>query len=356
MSIPTREEVLAFEAADLVTVRPHNTLPLRIVNYTPKAQYEQAWTPSLLPCRGLVFDAEWNLVARPLPKFFNYEEHGEGTVAGPLPEGPFTVTEKYDGSLGIIFRWHEHLVLSTRGSFHSEQAARGMQMLARLSGVEKSLIGHGHTHLVEIIYPQNRIVVSYGHDERLQYLTSIETATGSEAPHVVATVFGGTPKEYPGNAPFEVMKRQHRANSEGYVLRYANGQRVKIKFDEYVRLHALVTGLDTVRIWEVLRAGEDPLAALAEIPDELYGWASIQVNELRAQHVQMNIGAQRRLNDIREQVGWNASRKELAALILRDPQPHLLFLVLDGNDSKLSDAIWKEITPERQRPITGNQC
>ncbi|HNR56139.1 MAG TPA: RNA ligase, partial [Flavobacteriales bacterium] len=130
-SLPAKEHIEALESSGLVTVRPHNTLPLRIVNYTPQAQYSRAWTPELLQCRGLIFDHEWNLVARPFPKFFNYEEHiGDEPVAGPLPSGFFTATDKLDGSLGILWRWNGHVGIATRGSFHSEQAvAYGTKMV-----------------------------------------------------------------------------------------------------------------------------------------------------------------------------------------------------------------------------------
>jgi len=51
MNYPSKESIASLEQEGLVTVREHSLLPLRIVNYTPKAQYERAWIPDLLQCR-----------------------------------------------------------------------------------------------------------------------------------------------------------------------------------------------------------------------------------------------------------------------------------------------------------------
>ena len=53
-----------------VTAREHNTLPLIILNYTPKAQYEWVWNEVTLQARGLIFDKMTHkVIARPFEKF-----------------------------------------------------------------------------------------------------------------------------------------------------------------------------------------------------------------------------------------------------------------------------------------------
>lgn len=354
--LPSESNIRAFEEAGLVTVREHDDLPLRIVNYTPQAQFQRVWTPWLRMCRGLVFDQNWNLVARPLPKFFNYEEHlGPEPPAGPLPTGPYTVEEKYDGSLGIIFRYRGRLLVATRGSFNSEQALRAAELLEQLPATQRIYLAEGHTHLVEIIYPENRIVVNYGGEARLQYLTSIDTATGEELPGMAADIFGGAPRSYPAGIPVEELKRQQRLNAEGYVLRFANGERVKVKFDEYVRLHALVTGLDTVRLWELLREGKDPMAQLESIPDELYGWAEKEVKDLVQKHETWMTSAIAKMTELRDRMNGHG-RHEFAELAKQEQHPHLLFMAVDGNMDRLRDAVWKLIKPERRKPLIGETC
>lgn len=358
-TVPTQEQVTALESAGLVTVRPHKFFPLRIVNYTPRAQYERAWTPELVQCRGLVYDDQWNLVARPFPKFFNYEEHlGADPVAGPLPAGPYTVTEKFDGSLGIVFRWQDEVLLATRGSFHSEQAEHGTDILYRyMIQLGWRFPEEGFTHLFEIIYPANRIVVDYGSAERLQHLATIENATGEE----MASMLGnyGEFSLLPASTP-EDLKRMQVPNREGYVLRYANGQRVKIKFDQYVELHRLVTGSDSVSIWECLRNGQDPLATLTSLPDELYGWAEQTKTQLLSEYANAVQQTQEQYRSILLSLGTAQcevpSRKDFAALAVQQEHPQLLFMLLDGNQAKLNDAVWKLIKPERAKPVTAEEC
>ena len=68
--------------------------------------------------RGLILDPVQRLViATPFPKFFNFNEGG---VA--LPDEPFTVSEKLDGSLGILFHHQGKWRITTRGRL--EQPAR----------------------------------------------------------------------------------------------------------------------------------------------------------------------------------------------------------------------------------------
>jgi RNA ligase len=58
----------------LVVKQNHPTLPLSIYNYSRTTQYDGNWDRYTLACRGLVLDNEGNVIAKPFPKFFNYEE------------------------------------------------------------------------------------------------------------------------------------------------------------------------------------------------------------------------------------------------------------------------------------------
>ena len=111
-----------------VVKQDHPTLPLSIYNYSRGVQYEKLWDPITLNCRGLVLDADGNIVAKAFPKFFNYEELTEASI----PKQTFEVFEKMDGSLGICFHYNGEWHMATRGSFTSEQAIRGKEMLLSL--------------------------------------------------------------------------------------------------------------------------------------------------------------------------------------------------------------------------------
>ena len=55
--------------------------------------------------------------------------------------------------------------MATRWSFTSEQAIRGMEILKRNYPVFDKVWMKEYAYLVEIIYPENRIVVDYGKEK-----------------------------------------------------------------------------------------------------------------------------------------------------------------------------------------------
>jgi RNA ligase len=128
----------------------HPSLPISIYNYSRKTQYEGKWDDITLKTRGLVLDNEGNVVAKSFDKFFNYEELvGSKFKPSQIPNEPFEVFEKMDGSLGILFNYGGEWILATKGSFTSEQAIKGMELLKKYK--YERLIP-GYTYLFEIIY------------------------------------------------------------------------------------------------------------------------------------------------------------------------------------------------------------
>ncbi len=107
--------------AGFVRTQVHPTLPLTIFNYTELAAYEGVWTPVTKQCRGLIVHTDTGEVrARPFRKFMN---HGQDGAHAGSHDDAVIVTDKQDGSLGILFPTGDggHAV-ATRGSFASEQA------------------------------------------------------------------------------------------------------------------------------------------------------------------------------------------------------------------------------------------
>ncbi|WP_433544686.1 RNA ligase [Streptomyces sp. CA-294286] len=245
-----------------VSRRTHPELPLSIYAYTRSCQYEQAWSQVTTRCRGLVVDdLSGEVVALPLPKFFNAAEHGlDRPYAPALPDEPFEVYDKVDGSLGIVFhyagRWH----VASKGSFVSEQALwAGRLLAARDTG---GLV-QGTTYLAEILYPENRVVVNYG-DRRDLVLLAAYGADGTEVPLTDAArewqPVGSVVRRGPA-VPLAELVEMSTANrlpgggtatgtdAEGFVVRFASGLRAKVKIAEYVRLHKVLTGVTERDIW-----------------------------------------------------------------------------------------------------------
>jgi T4 RNA ligase (RNA_lig_T4_1). len=94
-----------------------------VLNYTEEVQFNKRWDSITLASRGLILDTAGKIIARPLPKFFNMEE------LPSIPNEPYEVHEKLDGSLGILYWLDGQPAIATRGSFTSWQAEEATKVL-----------------------------------------------------------------------------------------------------------------------------------------------------------------------------------------------------------------------------------
>ena len=170
------EDLNAALTLGLVSARTSDDGALTIYNYTDSAMYTPgAWdNPAVRQCRGVIVDTSGRVIARPWAKFFN---HGQ-TEAGVLDlAAPVEVTDKMDGSLGVLYLDAAGgPSVATRGSFTSDQAAHATAVLRERYGMTR--IDQTLTVLVEIIYPGNRIVCDYGDLDDLVLLGSVGIETG----------------------------------------------------------------------------------------------------------------------------------------------------------------------------------
>lgn len=315
--------------AGYINSQQHPTAPLRILNYSQRAQFEWRWNAETMQCRGLIVDHRWNIVSRPFQKFFSVEQ-----LNGAVPVGPFEAYEKMDGSLGILYFVDGKPQIASRGSFISDQALRASSMLA--TKYPDATLRRDCTYLFEIIYPENRIVVDYGDLEELVLLAVIETKTGHEMPLSQCDVGFPVVKRYDGIGQFDELMATQDGTREGFVVRFESGQRVKIKFDEYKRLHKLLTGVSPRAIWDVLRSGGDMARVVDRVPDEFFQWVRETEGCLRASFSTIEATA-------RAQMTTGGSRKEIAARFNQCQYPSVMFAMLDGKD--YSEQIWRMVRP-----------
>ena len=331
----------------LVVKNDHPTLPLSIYNYSRTTQYEGKWDNITKSCRGLILDREGNVVAKSFDKFFNLEEHNPEEI----PNEEFEVYEKLDGSLGILFWYQGKWILASKGSFISDQAIKGKNILNSKYNVEP--IPKGYTTLVEIIYPENRIVCSYGNDEVLVVLSMVSNASGKELDYDSLLKINeetGLPviKKYDGIQDYKTLKTLISKDREGYVVRFRNGFRIKIKGDEYVRLHRILTGFSNVDIWEYLKDKKDLNELLDKVPDEFDAWVRNTVNELNSQFEGIEKEYQW-IFKVTKRVEGIEDRKIFAEYAMRYKNPSILFSMLDNKN--YDEIIWKLIRPQYSKPF-----
>ncbi|GGH93895.1 RNA ligase [Arthrobacter liuii] len=326
--------------AKRVRVNDHPTEPLRLFNYTELAQFQKAWNPVTRACRGLIINRETgDIIARPFPKFFN---HGESASQPFSPNEPVTVTDKLDGSLGIIYPTSEGLAVATRGSFTSEQAVKAAAMLAQYPDWEPPA---GITALFEIVYPSNRIVLDYGDYEGLILLGGVNIETGATLTPWDLEWPGDRADVFPFNTYAEALTAPLRKNAEGYVVHFRTSDvRVKIKQDDYVALHRIVTGWNERTIWEQLSTGKTLDLLIDGLPDEFHRWATDVATSLEDSFDAHVAGAHAAHSAILDSLPEGFERKEYAIATASYPSARpALFQLLDGRD--ISDWAWKQVYP-----------
>lgn len=258
----------------LVSVGYHPDHPnLAIFNYTDQVTYTKAWDWVTRVCRGLIVDlVSKTVVALPFPKFFNASESLAPRIR---MESPFDVRLKMDGSFGVCFYYANQWHVATRGSFVSEQAKHATaQLRSQRSTLNTEKMRRDITYLTEIIYPENRVVVGYVDTDALCLLGGFNRETGEEydlndlAMSVDAT---WVPPSYSFDFLDAAMTwaKSLPGTMEGIVLRYTDtNERVKIKGDEYCRIHKMVSRITPLGVYDVIVAGGDLEEVRRGIPEE----------------------------------------------------------------------------------------
>lgn len=195
--------------------------------------------------RGVKFFPDGRIMARPLHKFFNVGERVETQVSSLDFDGNYWITDKLDGSMVHPAMLADcSLVFMTRMGVTDVAKKAWRHASDRLLDVcRELLVLRGITPIFEFTAPDNRIVVKYPRSE-LTLLTMRDTITGQYATR--AQVVGAAEamgvsavREWarPGSGAELIEAVRALKDAEGVVIRFANGQWVKIKGEEYALMH-----------------------------------------------------------------------------------------------------------------------
>lgn len=245
--------------------KPNITLSARGEYYVLAYDYSFhgafSWNPSdplksalIRECRGLVFNANGDLISRPYHKFFNvgeYQDVSEEEVVSKLANTPCDVLDKIDGSMIHVVDLYGSMRLFTkRGA--SEVAFRAEEyfdeLIANDKGFLRSIQGcleDGLTPIFEWTSPRDQIVVRY--TEPSLTLTAIRNRETGEyydynqlmkRGHTgLVTSYINWERDYHTIETFSKFvdnTKKFERNQEGYVLRFLDGHMVKIKCDWYM--------------------------------------------------------------------------------------------------------------------------
>lgn len=316
-----------------------------VYKYSRDCQYKGLWNKVNRICRGIIFDREGNIIARPFPKFFNLfeipESHPERL---PWKEG-YQAYEKLDGSCGIGFidpatySWR----LATPGSSESKQAAQGTQILQ--SHYDAQLLPQGVTPVFEIIYPDNIRVVDYGNQPFLSLLAMFELNGEEWHPSRVdqiATRLGfhrPATVSIPKDDFFHPDDHKFPSNYEGYVVRFNNGYRVKFKSPWYNQINKLLDLMSPKQVIDMIVESNYGLIT-RHIPKHL----QLRFDDVRSTLQGLYNSFYGRALDLYAAVPSGMSDKDTAMYILSNVSPEYCRLVLGVWRKKdISKYIWQKV-------------
>jgi RNA ligase len=379
-----------------VTRKRHPTLPISILTYGRTCQFENRWNHITTRTRGLVVDdADGRIVAHCLPKFFNHDQHGAHDFAPVLPDEPFEVYDKIDGSLGQVFHYAGSWRAASKGSFISEQATWAQ---AWLDNADTGALVPGFTYVTEILYPENRIVVNNG-TERTLVLLAVYDEHGEERPLAASDqawgkTGGRVVRSWAALPLAEIVAHAARdqhlddtaatgTDAEGWVIRFASGLRTKCKIKSYIRLHRVLTGTNARDIWRHLGAEQfgpalEPkalaqvlgcsaaeaatLAAipggalsklLEQVPDEFDAWVRSVQADLQARFAEYAAAVTQTFTQLAPLAADRGAFARAAADIDDRTVRAAMFATLDGKS--VDTLIWKAIRPEPTDPFRNDE-
>lgn len=250
---------------------------LTIFSFTLQARVEGQWNFFERASRGLILNSKTGeIVARPFDKFFSWGEGGRNTSSQLV-----RVTKKLDGSLGILYRQAGYKV-ATIGSLTGSHAAWATDFLRENYSLGD--LPNEYTLLLEMIFPDNRVVVDYGNREDLVLLAIRNRFDGSylgqQAVQRIALRCGfATPHEFTFASTDELLASTAAlAQGEGFVAELKDGSRFKFRSPKYRKVHAL-TRMVTFKDVVVAVSNETIDQTFARVPRK----SAVQLSEWAAE-------------------------------------------------------------------------
>jgi hypothetical protein len=290
-------------------------------------------------CRGIILDEAdgWKIISYPFKKFFN---SGEGHAAN-IDWSTATVYEKLDGSLLSLFWYRGHWRVASSGVPDAGGNVYGADFtFAELFWYTFHKCGYSlpggfgglwtfHTFMFELMTPHNRVVVPHTECKLVLIGCRHLLTTEELAPETVGPALGWksvrTFRLRSIDAIIEAATALNPMQSEGFVVRDAGFNRIKVKSPQYVALSHMKEQFSARRMLEVVRANEsDEFISYFPEMKPLYEAAKRRFESL-VHELETNW----------ERIAGIRNRKEFAESAVKTRCPSALFAMLDGKTTSI---------------------
>lgn len=201
----------------------------------------------LRECRGIAFDKQGKIISRPFHKFFNVNEREETLVQNLKLDDGYSIYTKEDGSM-IRPIWIEELKefwwCTKMGMSDTAVNANNFVNNSSIRYVDFATYCRRFycTPIFEWCSNKNRIVISHPED-KLVLLAIRENRTGTYfTPYelkFLSDQWGIPLVTHHANFEFNelIVNIKDLQGIEGFIVQFNNGEMVKLKTDEYLRIH-----------------------------------------------------------------------------------------------------------------------
>jgi T4 RnlA family RNA ligase len=208
-----------------------------------------------------------------LEKFFNLNEN-ESTLFETVKDLKIkSVREKADGSIINFIKLPNGKILAkSKTSFESDQAKIAQELFESNKNINSSVkhfLENDVTPIFELISPRNRIVVNYNSTELI--LIGLRNQSGEYID------LGGsnltTCQTYNYNLNEMLELRTKLENTEGWIVEFESGIKIKIKTEWYINLHHILTDYskrEDYLIEMILEEKLDDIISNIEVGSEAY--------------------------------------------------------------------------------------
>ncbi len=327
----------------------HNEFPeLRIYEYTAKAMYDRMWNSVTKKTRGLIVNWDTQeVLARPFDKFFNYGQPEQLDIVRLELNDEVEVFDKMDGSLGILYRRPDgQIVIATKGSFHSEQAQWATKEFHRYMREQSwnQFVTEETTWLFEIIYPENRIVVAYDFSG-LVLLGGRDVESGDEYfPEDLPEWRGRKATHFNYETLREALEAPPRPNAEGFVIYLPEFDvRVKVKQEDYLILHRLVSQVNEQYVYDLLSQGKDVGEIVGALPDEFRDFVQNAAVHFIHDFARLRHKVLKQHQSIYVE---GMTKKEYAEKAKDLPHRDFMFKLFDKHDDYV-EKVWESLSPAK---------
>jgi hypothetical protein len=229
------------ETSGLVNMRPAGD-GIYVLKYKKKVFYDNLWNKYLAHCRGTIVDADFNLVAYPFTKIYNYGIEKSAPVLADDVE--VLAFRKVNGFMVSATWYNGDVLVSTTGSTDSDYVRMAREMMLTHMSWEDWQLALAKADLMDVtfmfecvhpndphIIPEKAGMYILGYRENVwgsrvghndQVLIDLAEMFGCYKPEVYATTVGN------------LVKQTKNVRHEGFVFYTADGVSAKIKSPYYL--------------------------------------------------------------------------------------------------------------------------